>query len=130
MSYSRFAYGHLKLSAQTVQAGAPLTVEADVTNTSKVAGDEVAELYLTPPASPVNPLRKLAGFTRVHLAPGETKHVVFTLTRRDLSFVTAEGAHKIQPGRYVVFVGGSQPGPKSPGVQATFPITGEYTLPR
>ena len=130
LSYSSFAYSHLKLSAQTVQAGAPLTVEADVTNTSKVAGDEVAELYLTPPASPVNPLRKLSGFTRVHLAPGETKHLTFTLTRRDLSFVTAEGAHKIQPGSYVVSVGSSQPEPKGDGVQTTFQITGERTLPR
>ncbi len=49
LSYTQFAYSNLKLSSTSVKAGDNLTAEADVRNTGQQAGDEVAELYLTPP---------------------------------------------------------------------------------
>ncbi len=75
LSYTTFAYSKIHLSTSTLKAGDTLTVEADVKNTGTRAGDEVAELYLTPPHTNVSPNLALAGFTRVHLAPGETKHI-------------------------------------------------------
>ncbi len=130
LSYASFAYSNLKLSTQNVQAGDPLTVEADVRNTSKVAGDEVAELYLKAPASATAPLQALSGFQRIHLAAGETRHLTFTLNPRNLSLVTATGAHTILPGAYTVSVGGSQPEANGNGVHAAFQITGTRVLPR
>ncbi len=83
LSYTSFAYAHLRLSSKTLHAGDPLTADADVTNTGSMAGDEVAELYLAPPHSPVAPNLALAGFERLQLNPGETKHITFQLDAED-----------------------------------------------
>jgi beta-glucosidase len=120
----------LKLSSPQLKAGDDLTVEADVRNTSGPAGDEVAELYLEFPSLPGAPLRALRGFQRLHLAPGETQHVTYTLKARDLSMVNDKGEHLVASGEYNVFVGGAQPGDTPAGVHAKLEITGEYALPR
>src|SRR5262249_59403115 len=67
LSYSKFTYKNLKLSNPKLNAGTPLHVTVDVENTSAVAGDEVAELYITPPAGAGNPNHWLAGFKRQHV---------------------------------------------------------------
>jgi beta-glucosidase len=130
LSYASFVYSNLRLSSEKLQAGQPLTVEADVRNTAGISADEVAELYLECPPSPGAPLRALKGFERVHLAPGETRHVAFKLNPRDLSQVTEKGEHRIMPGSYTVFVGGSQPTEGAHGLEAKLQITGEVKLPR
>jgi beta-glucosidase len=130
LSYSTFEYCTLKLSTAQLRAGAPLTVHADVRNASKVAGDEVAELYLEFPSIPGAPVRALRGFARVHLLPGETHHVTYTLKPRDLSMVNEQGEHVVAPGEYTVFVGGAQPGDTAKGVEGKLTITGEAKLPR
>src|ERR1019366_7453874 len=89
LSYTTFDYSGLKLSSSQLKAGDPLKLEVDVRNTGKTAGDEVAELYLSKNANaPAHLIRTLRGFERFHLAPGQTKHVTFTLSARDLSLVT------------------------------------------
>ncbi len=130
LSYASFAYSNLRLSSEKLQADQPLTVEADVRNTAGISADEVAELYLEYPQSPGAPRRALKGFERVHLAPGETRHVAFKLNPRDLSQVTEKGEHRIMPGNYTVFVGGSQPTEGAHGLEAKLQITGEVKLPR
>jgi beta-glucosidase len=130
LSYSVFGYNNLKLSTERLEAGQPLTVEADVRNTSKVAGDEVVELYLQYPPSASAPIRALKGFQRVHFLPSETKHVRFRLGPRDLSQVTEKGEHVVLPGRYSVSVGGRQPGEGQGYALSYFEITGEAKLPR
>ena len=132
LSYSTFAYSQVKLSTTTLKAGDPLTVEADVKNTGSLAGDEVAELYLTPPQTGVSPALALAGFERIHLAAGETRHVTFHLDPRTLSQVDAKGVRAVTPGSYRISVGGSQPtGDASSEVKSeAFAITGTQTLPR
>jgi beta-glucosidase len=130
LSYSKFAYSGLKLSATKLDAGSPLAVDAEVRNTSQRDGDEVVELYLSFPKSPLAPIRALRGFTRVHLKAGETQHVHFTLSSRDLSEVTESGERVVGPGDYQISVGGSQPGPGMPAISAAFAVTGSQTLPR
>jgi beta-glucosidase len=130
LSYSTFEYSNLKLSPPQLKAGAPLTVQVDVRNTSKIAGGEVAELYLEFPPSAGAPLRALRGFARVHLLPGENRHLTYTLKPRDLSMVNEQGEHVVAPGEYTIFVGGAQPGETSGGVKAKLIITGEMKLPR
>jgi beta-glucosidase len=130
LSYSSFEYSNLKLSPAQLQAGAPLSVQVDVRNTSKVAGDEVAELYLEFPSIPGAPARALRGFARVRLPAGESRHVTYTLNPRDLSMVNEQGEHLVVAGEYTVFVGGSQPGDMAKGVESKLTITGETKLPR
>jgi beta-glucosidase len=130
LSYSTFEYSNLKLSAAKIDAGAPLTVQVDVRNTSKVTGDDVAELYLEFPSIPGAPLRALRGFARVHLLAGANRHVSYTLRPRDLSMVNEKGELLVAAGDYTVFVGGAEPDAAGSGVKASLTISGETKLPR
>jgi beta-glucosidase len=129
LSFSQFAYSNPKVSAAKLKAGASLGVDADVRNTSQVAGDEVVELYLSFPKVPGAPIRALRGFKRVHLAPGETQPVHFRLDPRDLSCVNEAGDHVVAPGVYRIHVGGGQPGTGAPGAEAQFSMEGKLKLP-
>jgi beta-glucosidase len=127
LSYTTFAYSHLKLSSAEIKAGEPLTVEADVTNTGKRQGDEVVEFYLRGPQSGGVPLRALRSFDRIHLQPGETRHVVFTLDAAHLSEVDQAGVRAVEAGSYNIFLGGGQPG-QSAGVEGKFAISGRQVV--
>ena len=127
LSYTTFSYANLKLSTDHVSAGQPLQVEVDVKNTGSRPGDEVAELYLTPPQTAGAPNYALTGFQRLHLMPGQTRHITYTLDARQLSFVDEKGVRADRPGQYTLFIGGSQPS-EGTGV-ATFQITGTHELP-
>ncbi|HEV2273963.1 MAG TPA: glycoside hydrolase family 3 C-terminal domain-containing protein [Acidobacteriaceae bacterium] len=129
LSYTTFAYKNIRLSSPTVHAGDSLTVDADVTNTGKHSGQEVAELYLRGPRTQGAELRSLRSFDRVTLAAGETRHLSFALDPRRLSEVDESGKRSVSPGSYTVFVGGGQPG-EAEGVQADFTIEGTQSLPR
>lgn len=127
LSYTQFAYGAPELSAQRLDAGQTLRVSATVKNVGKREGDEVAELYLLPPALAGAPRLSLQGVRRVHLRAGESRQVEFLLQPRQMSLVDAQGKRAIDPGRYRVFVGGAQPGnPKQEGM--AFEITGEKPI--
>jgi beta-glucosidase len=132
LSYTTFAYAHVKLSTANLKAGDTLTVEADVTNTGAMAGDEVAELYLAPPKTAVSPNLALAGFERVHLNAGETRHITFQLDPRRLSQVDEKGVRAVTPGAYRVYLGGSQPsGDAAKQVEwQAFTIAGTQPIPR
>lgn len=132
LSYSSFKYSHVKLSNKNLNADQTLIVNADVTNTSALAGDEVAELYLTAPQITVSPALALAGFERVHLEAGEKKHITFRLDSRTLSEVDADGNRSVHSGKYVVSLGGSQPnGDAATSVEkAEFTIHGSLPIPR
>jgi beta-glucosidase len=135
LSYTKFSYSHLKLSTGTLHAGDMLIAEADVRNTGRAAGDEVAELYLMAPHDGnggLSPNLQLEGFQRFHLAPGEIRHVIFRLDPRQLSEVDANGIRSVQPGSYKLAIGGSQPGdPRAPepAQTASFTIEGTQELP-
>jgi len=126
LSYTSFAYSDVKVSEKQLHAGETLTVEAEVTNTGKRQGDEVAQLYLIPPASSASPALALEGFERVHLGAGETRHLRFTLDPRQLSLVDADGKRAVRAGAYRVAVGGSQPSDASTTVP--FAIEGELAI--
>ena len=129
LSYSSFTYSKVKLSSKNLKAGEALVVDADVKNTSKRDGDEIAQLYLTYPKLPGAPIRALCGFTRVHVAAGKTAHVHVTVNPRDLSHVTEAGQRIVAPGTYKLSVGGGQPGASAPVVETELTITGQVSLP-
>jgi beta-glucosidase len=129
LSYTHFTYSNLHLSSKEVRAGDTLSIEADVRNTGKRAGDEVVELYLTPPATDVSAIHELRGFQRVHLDAGAVRHVRFELDPRRLSEVDAAGKRSVQAGSYSAFIGGQQPAPDA-GLTGEFVIQGSEPLPR
>jgi beta-glucosidase len=87
LSYSKFAFAVPHASAASVHAGQPITIEAQVTNTSDVTGDVVAQLYIHQKyGSSSRPTRELKGFDRMKLQPHETKTVRFTLSPEDLTY--------------------------------------------
>lgn len=128
LSYSKFAYSNLKLSASELDAGNMLGVEVDVANTDSRDGDEVVELYLEFPKTAGAPLRALRAFTRVHLSAGAKQHVTFSLQPRDLSYVNERGDRIVGSGEYQISVGGAQPG-NAPGLSAALTIRGVHKLP-
>jgi beta-glucosidase len=131
LSYSEFAYSGLRVPAQPLAPGDSAVVEVDVKNVSDRAGDEVVELYLEQPRQPLTPIRTLAAFTRVHLEPAQTVHVVLPVSARTLGQVDEAGERVIVPGEYRVFVGGTQPAESVGGVRGAFTVTGPAkTLPR
>jgi beta-glucosidase len=132
LSYTTFAYSHVKISSAKLRAGETLVVEADVKNTGTAAGDEVAELYLKPPQTAVSLRLALVGFERLNLNQGETKHVTFKLNPRALSEVDDKGVRAVVAGRYQVSVGGSEPdGDAAQGVQSKeFSVAGTVQIPR
>jgi beta-glucosidase len=118
LSYASFRYEKLALSEKTLRAGAPLTVEVEVSNTAKRDGHEVVQVYVAAPAG-TGPLRQLVGFQRVWIPAGTSMKVSFTLGLRELSTVGDDGARAVRPGRYRLTVGGRQPDSRSATVTGT-----------
>lgn len=108
LSYTRFRYGPVRLSAFRISPADTLRVSVDVTNVGGRAGDEVVQLYLRDRvASVTRPMRELRGFRRIHLAPGETETVTLPLTVDDLAFRDADLRRIAEPGVFVALVGGA-----------------------
>ncbi len=129
LSYASFAYGTLAVQAFEGSAEKGLRITAEVRNTSRRSGDEVVQLYLTPPAFDGAPRLALRGVQRVTLRPGQAQRVSFELSPRELSFVTADGQRRLVPGRYQVSVGSGQPGTGVPAVSASYGIDKGFELP-
>ena len=129
LSYTTFKYSNLELPTAPINAGSPLDVAVTVTNTGKLAGDEVAQLYLKFPDVGGAPIRALRGFQRIHLDPGASQTIHFHLKKRDLSMVTSKGNIIVAQGKYAVSVGGGQPGTGAPSVSGNFRVNGQVMLP-
>jgi beta-glucosidase len=138
LSYTSFRYSDLKIAPQQVhnntsdpgatsckcngQSARQVTVSATVTNTGKVAGSDVAQLYLNDPAAAGEPPRQLKGFQKVTLQPGQSTTVQFTLSGHDLSYWddTANG-WVLPDGRFGVYVGDSS-------ALANLPLQGSFNV--
>lgn len=109
LSYTKFQYSNMSVSPQNVGQGEHLVVTVTLTNTGKVAGSEIVQLYVHPANSPVTrPDKELKGFKRVSLAPGESRAVDLVLTTRDFAYWdVGEHTWKAQPGEYELLVGGA-----------------------
>jgi beta-xylosidase len=108
LSYTTFGYENLELSADDVATDGEVEISCTVRNAGSVAGTEVVQLYLSDPvASVVRPVRWLAGFTRVALAPGESARVTFRLHADRTAFTGRDGTRVVEPGVIAVAVGGA-----------------------
>ena len=114
LSYTTFEYSPVSLSASTMtaadlNAGKPgITVTAEVTNSGKVAGEEVVQMYINLRGTSVSrPVRELKGFQKVMLQPGEKKKVTFTLGRDELAFWNIDMKDVVEPAAVKVWVAGN-----------------------
>ncbi len=108
LSYSTFEYGDVKLSKDVMTGAEAFTVTCSVTNTGKVAGEEVVQLYIRDLVGSVTrPVKELRKFQKILIAPGATKEVSFTLDGTDLSFYRKDMTFGFEPGKFQVFVGGN-----------------------
>ena len=108
LSYTTFEYSDLTVSPAVITPNQTATVTLNVTNTGSREGDEVVQLYTRDVVSSVTTYEKnLAGFERVHLAPGETKQVTFHLDRKQLELLNADMKWVVEPGEFVVMAAAS-----------------------
>lgn len=128
LSYTTFLYSNIRLSTAKWNGAGTVTVTADITNTGKRSGAEVAELYIHPLQPTIDrPIRELKGFTRLVLDPGQTKTATFALTPRDFSYCDVPGKQwKADAGEYDVEVAAS-----SRDIRLTAPLvlTEDHTEP-
>jgi beta-glucosidase len=108
LSYTTFEYSGLSIEPAALAADGTVTVRLVVRNTGSRAGDEVVQLYIRDVlASRARPVMQLAGFRRVHLAPGEAHEVEFVLDDDALSMLDADLRRVVEPGTFRVMVGAS-----------------------
>lgn len=107
LSYTKFHYGEVRLSAHEFKIGEGIEVYADLTNVGEVRGAEVAQLYIRDRfGSITRPVRELKGFRKVWLEPGETKTLTFNLHSEELAFYNREMKRVTEPGDFDLWIGG------------------------
>jgi beta-glucosidase len=102
LSYTTYSYSGLK-----VDAGSAPSVTFTVTNTGKRTGTEIAEVYAALPSAAQQPPKRLVGWTRVALQPGESRDVSVSIDPKYLSIYDEQQGWKLLPGQYTFLVGGS-----------------------
>ncbi|MBK5269973.1 MAG: fibronectin type III-like domain-contianing protein, partial [Bacteroidia bacterium] len=113
LSYSTFKYDQLKMPAAAAP-GKNTRVSFRITNTGKMDGEEVAQLYVSYPGQTIKtPVRALKGFKRLFLKAGESKTVSFELSPEDISVVDEDGNLINATGKITISIGGSQPDPET-----------------
>jgi len=108
LSYTTYQYGNISLSKNEIGKNESIKVSVPVTNTGKVAGTEIVQLYIRDEYSSVTrPVKELKDFVRVELAPGETKTVEMTITHDKLAFYDQQMNWTVEPGTFKIMVGAS-----------------------
>lgn len=103
LSYTTFKFSNLKISATKITANDILKVSVDVTNSGNMEGKEVVDLYLSDLyASSTPDVKRLKGFEKVNLKPGETKTVSFNIAKLEMSFINSEGKSVVEPGGFEI----------------------------
>jgi beta-glucosidase len=108
LSYTTFEVSNLELSSSSVAKNGSLRASVTVRNTGSRSGDEVVQLYLHDPVASISqPVRRLRGFQRVTLNPGQARTVTFTLDKSDFGFYDNRGRFVVEPGQIDVYAGNS-----------------------
>lgn len=108
LSYTDYEYSDLTIDKTEIPADGSVKVSVNVTNTGAMAGDEVVQLYIRDRFSQVTrPVKELKDFARIHLEPGETRTVEFTVTPDKLMFLDKHLDPIVEPGEFIVMAGHS-----------------------
>jgi beta-glucosidase-like glycosyl hydrolase len=108
LSYTSFKYDNLRLEKNNIKIGEPTKALVEVTNTGKIAGDEIVQMYIRDKISSVTrPVKELKGFQRISLKPGETKSVELEINPDKLAFHNVDMNFVVEPGTFEIMVGSS-----------------------
>ncbi len=122
LSYTTFEYSNLRMNKPKVDSRGTIEISCDVKNVGEVAGDEVVQLYVHDrEAAITRPVQELAGFCRIHLKPGQTQTVTFSLRISQLAFYNVNMEFVVEPGNIDVMVGSSS---EDIRLRGDFEITG------
>jgi beta-glucosidase len=114
LSYTTFEYGDIKLSKSKLKGDEKLTASVTLTNTGKVAGEEVVQLYIQDPAASISrPVKELKNFKKVLLQPGEKKDINIEITTNDLKFYNSDLKYDWEPGDFIIYIGSNSRDVKS-----------------
>jgi len=106
LSYTTFSYSKPFLSASSFKKNEPIQVRVTVTNSGKVAGDEVVQLYIRDKVSTeTRPIKELKGFQKIYLKAGESKELSFDIKDEQLGYFLSNGDFVVETGEFDVFVG-------------------------
>jgi len=121
LSYTTFSVSDFHLDKTSVGRSGTVHASMTVTNTGQRAGDDVAQLYLHDPVASISqPVRRLRGFERVSLAPGQSKTVTFTIGKDDFGFYDNQGHFVVEPGEIDLYAGDSS----TATLERSFTVTG------
>jgi len=108
LSYTKFKLGKPRLKKSTIRKNESTSVLVDVTNTGKVIGDEVMQMYIRDKVSSVSrPVKELKGFQRITLKPGQKKTVSLDIKAEHLAFYNIDMKYVVEPGEFEIMVGNS-----------------------
>jgi beta-glucosidase len=106
LSYTSFGYSDIKVSKNNLQGKEALTATVTLTNSGKIAGEEVVQLYIQDPEASISrPVKELKNFKKVMLQPGEKKEVSFNITTSDLMFYNSDLKYDWEPGDFIIYIG-------------------------
>jgi beta-glucosidase len=118
LSYTHFSYSNIRLDKTSLSGNETLKASITVTNTGKMAGEEVVQLYITDPvASVTRSVKDLKHFRKIALQPGESKEVNFMITTNDLKFYNSNLEYNWEPGEFIIQVGGNSQDTRSATVK-------------
>ena len=129
LSYSNFEYGELQIDRSKLNTGEEFSCRVTLKNTGKYEADEIVQLYLEDVEASVEvPRWQLSGIKRVHLLPGETTEVSFTVAPRQMGLIDNDGRCILEPGRFNVYVSGCQPDRRSLELTGNKTARGSFEL--
>jgi beta-glucosidase len=106
LSYTTYSYSNALISSETLTEDQSIIASVDVTNTGERAGEEVVQLYIRDlTGDVVRPLKELKGFKKIHLEPGKTKTVIFTITEEQLRYHHSDLQYSSDAGKFIAYIG-------------------------
>jgi len=108
LSYTSFKFSEPRIDENNINGDGTFKVNVDVTNTGKVKGDEIVQLYIRDDYSSVTrPVKELKAYKRITLVPNETSTIEFELSTQDLAFFNADMEWGVEKGSFTIMVGNS-----------------------
>ena len=106
LSYTNFKYSNISLSDAVIKGKNAITASITITNTGKIAGNEVVQLYTQQLVGSITrPVKELKGFKKINLKAGESKTINFLLQQADLKFYNSNLKFIAEPGDYKIYIG-------------------------
>jgi len=129
LSYTKFIYSDIRLNKTTINAGEQIEVSVKVKNIGSIKSDEVVQLYLKDLEASVDvPRWQLKGFKRITLSPDEEQIIDFCILPEHMALVNENGKSVIEPGKFEVYLGGSQPDKRSLELTKTNILKAEFVV--